>query len=467
MKSPSSPPLVLRGSQQVALAKLCEPGRTYAALWAEPRSGKTAVCLRWLEHLKPKVVVIVGPKIAEQVWRTEASKWFTTPYQFYPLTVGNDYPSVREFRHMTLLFVNYEQFDKVPFKRLSPYLRALSKWTNGQGAMILDESHMIKSPSSIRGRHIRPLAEQWKYRLIVTGTPVTNPGQVDAIYGQWTFLNPQIRERWRTARDFREYFGEWATYRGYPELVRPIRQYEMHAYIQPDVVTMIGPKHHLRTIRVDYPLPEEVQSKLRTMERDGVVQLCGHMILGLYPMTRLLRMRTLVAGWAKDDKGIPVTYHPALNRRLQVLQWLFCKKGLGKTIICCTHLEEIRLLTKYMDRHLRLSYRVIQGSTKQKNEVLQEFQQGTVHVLIVQPRTVSMAVDISAASNLIWYSSDFNYVTYKQASDRIKLSPQKPKVWFLCGRGSVDMDVWITLEEDHTHLEKTIARIKPRNYLLT
>ena len=120
-----------------------------------------------------------------------------------------------------------------------------------------------------------------------------------------------------------------------------------------------------------------------------------------------------------------------------------------------------------MDRHLRLSYRVIQGSTKQKNEVLQEFQQGTVHVLIVQPRTVSMAVDISAASNLIWYSSDFNYVTYKQASDRIKLSPQKPKVWFLCGRGSVDMDVWITLEEDHTHLEKTIARIKPRNYLLT
>ena len=49
MKSPSSPPLVLRESQQVALAKLCEPGRTYAALWAEPRSGKTAVCLRWLE----------------------------------------------------------------------------------------------------------------------------------------------------------------------------------------------------------------------------------------------------------------------------------------------------------------------------------------------------------------------------------------------------------------------------------
>ena len=71
-----------------------------------------------------------------------------------------------------------------------------------------------------------------------------------------------------------------------------------------------------------------------------------------------------------------------------------------------------------------------------------------------------MAVDISVANDLIWYTSDFNYVTFKQTSDRIKLSPANPRVWFLCGRGTVDEDVWTTLQEDHDHLSKVIKRIK-------
>ena len=71
-----------------------------------------------------------------------------------------------------------------------------------------------------------------------------------------------------------------------------------------------------------------------------------------------------------------------------------------------------------------------------------------------------MAVDISVANDLIWYTSDFNYVTFKQASDRIKLSPHGPTVWFLCGRGTVDEDVWVTLQKDHAHLRKVVKRIK-------
>ena len=71
-----------------------------------------------------------------------------------------------------------------------------------------------------------------------------------------------------------------------------------------------------------------------------------------------------------------------------------------------------------------------------------------------------MAVDISVANDLVWYSSDFNYVTFKQASDRIKLSPARPTVWFLCAKGSVDEDVWQTLTKDHNHLNEIVGRIR-------
>lgn len=453
--------LQLRDSQRVAFERLSESGRHFAALWAEPRSGKTAVALKWVEHVRPDIVVIVGPKIAEGTWRSEAAKWLTIRYRFFPLTAGNDYPTLDQLKRggVTLMFVNYEQFGKMPWKRLGPFLNKLSKHVGGQGMMLLDESHIIKTPRSVQGRNIRPLAHKWYYRMLMTGTPVTNPDQVDAVYGQWTFLNPAIRERWESARDFREYFGEWTTVKGFPELIRPRRQYELNQYIQSDVITMVGPGEPVPIHCVRYRVPASVKIQHRTMLKEGVVEFPGHTVIGLNPLTRLLRMRTLIGGWAKDDEGVTFTIRDAARARLGALGRVL-RRCDGKVIIACTHLHEIKLVTRYL-KLKGIGHLVITGATKNKNHVIEAFQRDRdVKVLLVQPRTVAMAVDISVANDLIWYTSDFNYVTFKQTSDRIKLSPANPNVWFLCGRGSVDEDVWTTLQEDHDHLREVIKRIR-------
>jgi hypothetical protein len=451
--------LQLRESQRVALEVLTEPGRHFAALWAEPRSGKTAVALKWIEHVEPRVAVIVGPKIAEGVWRGEAAKWLGKRYTFHPLTAGNDYPA--DLRPgINLMFVNYEQFGKSPWQRLRPFLDKLSKLCGGQGMMLLDESHQIKTPSSVTGRNIRPLAAKWHYRLLMTGTPVTNPNQVDAVYGQWTFLDPSIRDLWPSARDFREHFGEWSTVKGFPELIRPRNQYELNAYIQKNVVTMVGPGKPVPIHRVYYSMPESVALMHKTMLKEGVVEYEGRDVVGLNPLVRLLRMRTLVAGWWKDDEGSSITVPDAARARLGALGKLL-RRCEGKIIIACTHLWEVKLVRGYLRRR-GIGHTVIVGATKDKSHVIEAFQRDReLRVLLVQPQTVSMAVDISVAQDLIWYSSNFNYVTFKQASDRIKLSPANPRVWFLCARGSVDEDVWKTLQEDHDHLRKVVARIRP------
>lgn len=472
--------LELRDSQRVALEKLTEPGRHYAALWAEPRSGKTAVSLKLIEHICPRVAVVVGPKIAEGVWRTEAAKWLNMPYRFHPLTAGNEYPSMMGkgvFRVTNIMFVNYEQFGKAPWKRLRPFLKDLAALCDRKGMMLLDESHQIKTPSSVTGRNIRPLAHDWQgYRLLITGTPVTNPNQIDAIYGQWTFVNPDIRDRWPSARDFREYFGEWTTVKGYPELVRPIRQAELNAYIQNDVVTMVGPGKPVPIVKYDYRVPPNVLMAHHQMLKKGVIkykagEFYGYKetvydareVIGLNPLTRLLRMRTLVGGWLKDDEGQSFSVPPAARARLSALGRVLHKCD-GKVIIACTHIHEIKLVRRYL-RIKRIGHTIITGATRDKNHVIEAFQRDPdLRVLLVQPRTVAMAVDISVANDLVWYTSDFNYVTFKQASDRIKLSPKEPTVWFLCGRGTVDEDVWTTLKEDHQHLRKVVQRIRRKKF---
>lgn len=449
----------LRDSQRVALEVLTEPGRTFAALWAEPRSGKTAVALKWIENVRPRVAVVVGPKIAEGTWRTEAAKWLTTTYRFYPLTAGNEYPATHMFKGITILFVNYEQFGKAPWKRLKPFLDMVAKHCENQGMMLLDESHIIKTPRSVQGRNIRPLAAKWKYRLLMTGTPVTNPSQVDAVYGQWTFLDPDIRDHWPSARDFREHFGEWTTVKGFPELVRPRNQYELNQYIQSNVITMVGPGEPVPVRRIRYPVPASVLDMHQAMLKKGVIRQGDRTVVGLNPLTRLLRMRTLVGGWLKDDEGDSFTVPPAARARLGALGNVI-RRCEGKIIIACTHLWEVQLVRRYLKRK-GIGHTIITGQTKEKNHVIEAFQRDPdLRVLLVQPRTVAMAVDISVANDLIWYTSDFNYVTFKQASDRIKLSPARPTVWFLCAKGTVDEDVWTTLQEDHDHLTKVVQRIR-------
>lgn len=451
--------LQLRDSQRVALERLCEPGRHFAALWAEPRSGKTAVALKWIEHVSPGVAVIVGPKIAEMTWRAEAAKWLTKSHRFFPLTAGNAYPTPSLFRGITLLFVNYEQFGRQPWKRLKPFLDKMSKMEKGQGMMLLDESHIIKTPNSVFGKAIRPLAHKWHYRLLMTGTPVTNPDQVDAIYGQWTFLDPSIRDHWPTASDFREHFGEWTNVKGFPELVRPRNQYELSMYLQPHVITMVGPGDPVPVRKVTYPLPGKIKEHHKALFKKGVTVISDRDVVGLNPLVRLLRMRTLVAGWVKDDAGESLTVPLALKARLGALG-VVMRRCKGKIIICCTHLWEVKLVSRYL-RRKGVGFATIVGATKEKNHVIEAFQRDPdLRVLLVQPRTVAMAVDISVANDLIWYTSDFNFVTFKQTSDRIKLSPANPTVWFLCGRDGVDEDVWATLQEDHDHLRKVVRRIK-------
>lgn len=465
----------LRDSQRVALERLTEPGRHFAALWAEPRSGKTAVALRWIQHVSPRVAVVVGPKIAEMTWRSEAAKWLEVPYSFHPLTSGNEYP--RFFGPgIQLMFVNYEQFGKAPWQRLRPFLKKMADLCEGQGMMLLDESHTIKTPSSITGRNIRPLADQWHYRLLMTGTPVTNPNQIDSVYGQWTFLNPGIREHWPSARDFREHFGEWSTVKGFPELIRPRHQAELNAYIQPDVVTMVGPGKPMPVRKVTYPVPRGVLKAHEGLLKKGVASFKDRefvhdpkmersdtqVVIGLNPLTRLLRMRMLVGGWAKDDAGNSFTVPAAARARLAALGRVL-RRCQGKVIIACTHTHEVKLVRRYLGKR-GIGTLVITGATPNKDRVIETFQRDPdARVLLVQPRTVAMAVDISVANDLIWYTSDFNYVTFKQASDRIKLSPANPTVWFLCGRSTVDEDVWATLQDDHDHLARVVRRIRQRN----
>src|SRR5690606_19097835 len=137
--------------------------------------------------------------------------------------------------------------------------------------------------------------------------------------------------------------------------------------------------------KYDYRVPPNVAIAGKLMLTKGVVKYKdgefysfkehvddAREVVELNPLTRLLRMRTLVAGWLKDDNGdsfsVPVAARALLSALGRVL-----RRCHGKVIIACTHIHEIRLVRRYL-RIKGIGHTIITGATKDKNHVIEAFQ---------------------------------------------------------------------------------------------
>lgn len=454
--------LILRQSQKSALEKALSTPDKCAAIWSEPRTGKTAVGLKWAEKVGARVAIVIGPKVAGLVWKREASLWLDKSYSFESLTEKGTAPKRPPLlEELNLIFINYEKFSSSYSNSYISLIKKLSReFGKDRLAIILDESHLIKNPSSKRGKAIRKLANICSYRLIITGTPVTSVNSVTDTYGQWTFLDPSIRDRWPTASSFREYFGEWYYGKGYPILVRPKNIEELYEYLQPRVAVM-AKQEPLPVLRATYTLTAEQKTIYDRMKNDGVVEYKGHYFTGLLPITKLLRLRQILGGIAPDDNRNQCLFLPFFQKRCNVLLQLIARSG-GKVVVSCSHLAEIKFISQELKK-LRIGHSSITGSLKDKDAAITNFQTSPkIKVLLVQPKAVGIAVDLRVANTFIWYTSDFNYVTFRQASDRIKLSNSDPVVYFISAKDTVDEDIWITLFKDDSHLKKVVKSISRR-----
>jgi rhodanese-related sulfurtransferase len=159
----------LRGYQERALSEAISAltGGGGFLLTLEMRTGKTVVSLRCYKHFGLDIpLLIVCPKVALPVWRKELKKEKITEYTL----------------------VHYEG--------LTLNKKRWYKWRNEHRGffMIVDESHFIKNRGSTRSTVIRTVAKKSKYRLALTGTPLSQ-GIQDA-WAQCNYLDPSILGPW-------------------------------------------------------------------------------------------------------------------------------------------------------------------------------------------------------------------------------------------------------------------------------
>lgn len=129
-----------------------------ALLADSPGVGKTAQALGYVAHSNHKRNLIVCPASVKFAWENEVEKW--THLKSF---VVDSKTSLRDIPFdVECIIINFDILKKF-FNEFMKY-----KWD----CMVVDESHLIKSPKAIRTKVIKTLAKNIPNVIMLTGTPV-------------------------------------------------------------------------------------------------------------------------------------------------------------------------------------------------------------------------------------------------------------------------------------------------------
>ena len=160
-----------------------------ASLLMEMGTGKTltaiAVAGTLSEEMRINRLLIVAPLSILGVWKEEFEKFADFPYTLEVLEGTSDKKreQLTKFRGdgLQVVVVNYESCWRLE--------KEISDWSPDM--IIADEGHKMKSHKTQASKAMHYLGAQVRYRLLLTGTPITNKA-ID-IFSQYKFTDPHFR----------------------------------------------------------------------------------------------------------------------------------------------------------------------------------------------------------------------------------------------------------------------------------
>ncbi len=305
--------------------------------------------------------------------------------------------------------------------------RAVHKLVTTRTFAILDESSYIKGHGAMRTQRITKLAEKARYRLILTGTPLSQ-GVVD-LYAQMRFLSPKIL-------GYNSFYSFAANHLEYSEkypglIVRAHNVGYLAAKIQPYVYQVTKEEcltlpSKLYTTRYFYMTPE--QRYYYNLAKEEIFE-------------EML---------AKDDDFTSI----AIFRLFSILQGIVCgfwnRKGKLlefehdriETLMDVIHSipddEKIIIWTKYrydieqIKNRLRDNVALFYGDLNERRraEEVEKFRNGARFFLATQS-CGGHGLTLNEANYVIFYNNAFKYSERLQAEDRCHRIGQERKVIYI------------------------------------
>ncbi|MDE0820822.1 MAG: DEAD/DEAH box helicase, partial [Opitutales bacterium] len=349
-----------------------------------------------------------------------------------------------KFEGLTIFVMNVESFSSLKGQKAGEWMaRAL-----GTGGMIaIDESTTIKNHKAKRTKALMKIAAQFKYRRLLTGSPVTK-SPMD-IYSQCEFLRPGLLGydsyyafQGRYAVVQRKTMGQAAFqqivgFKNLDELTKRIDMFSFRVLKKDclDLPDKIYTARYVGMTKEQFDMYEQIRKHAMVLLDSGEMSTAPAVI------TQMLRLQQIMSGHLKTDEG-DMLYFP--SKRMEALEEIINEHD-GKAIIWSRFRHDIigmtDMLNKKFGEGCAVSYF---GDTSDDDRAAAVLNfQNPDHPLkyfVGNPATAGYGLTLTEANLVVYYANDFNLETRIQSEDRAHRIGQKNKVTYidLICEGSID-----------------------------
>lgn len=457
------------------------------AFLMEPRTGKSKTTIDTLAALYKmkglRKVVIIAPNRVLDTWVEQFH--IHCPYNVQTIVWDKDarknpLPTSVGPYAMQVLIVNYEAFGqpgrKTPKGNRSrangrfKHRQLILKWLAGdEAACVVDEGHKLKAPQGKASTMIVSMRSMFRYRFLLTGTPLTKAKRAHDLYMQWQWVNHKRFEEWgSTVEDFKNHTGRWTNAAGFPKWTsaRPQGMEDLRQGLHTDGIVVLRsecldlpPRNPDRIIKVKLgPSAKAYQDMATTM----VAELeSGAIAEASIPLVVTLRLSQITSGFVgiqesrlvRGKQRLVSIPHRVGFEKLNALEELLKEEVIerdDKVVIAARFKPDLNAIENLCEG-LGIPWWSIRGGMAREDstDALRAFREhDEAGAIIVQPQAASLGIDLSTASHIVWYSLIPAWTDYTQTNDRIALSPVATTHTYLLAEGSVDEVLYQVLLED-------------------
>lgn len=289
----------------------------------------------------------------------------------------------------------------------------------GKSLMIIDESHLIKSPSAQRTKAAWKLGEIAAYKRIATGTPISK-NIVDS-WAQFKFLDDRILGH-RYMTSFRARYCIMGGFEG-RQIVGQKNTEEFYSLIAPHSFRLtkaealnLPPKIYAAR---EYDMGEATKSHYDDIKKTFMTALDDGTIVDVpNAAVALTRLQQIVCGYLPGTEGkLSFFSEERLHAMMEIVEQVT-----GPIVIWARFIEDIhRIKARLEEEHGSEGVVTYYGatSTKERESAKTKFLNGDARFFVSNPAAGGVGLNLQGhCQNVIYYSNSFDALHRWQSEDR-------------------------------------------------
>lgn len=421
-----------------------------ALLADEMGTGKTVQAIHMLNELGSEglPMLIVCPNSMVETWKMELARWAGDELRVTTL-VGN----VNQRREIItsvalgetdVLITNWEKlrlhsrlapYGSIALKRCSVCQPAtegkplycehcLKELNNVEWQFIVaDEAHRMKSPKAKQTRALWWLGRGVKYKLAMTGTPISSSPE-----DLWSLMHFVAPEDWPRKTSFidRYCLSSWNPW-GTLEIVglKPQTKEEFFRILDPRFIrrtkAMVLPQLPPKIYTTRYVTLSTKQARAyKELAKTMLAELDNGLAAVTNPLTRMQRLLQLTSAFAAVGEEASTWELTTPSTKLDALFEIIEESGDQQIAVFAESRRLIELAEKLLLK-AEIPYASIHGNIipVERQEAIRRLNDGEIKVLLLTLGAGGEGLTLTAASTIVFLERSYSMVKNKQAEDRL------------------------------------------------